>query len=68
MNKEPDIDAFIAINANVAGAMIGEISKRSQVEPYHIYSFDDGPESLSLLIQTKLDGVIVKSLVDRNAK
>jgi ribose transport system substrate-binding protein len=61
MNKEPDIDAFIAINANVAGAMIGEISKRSQVEPYHIYSFDDGPESLSLLMQGKLDGVIEQS-------
>lgn len=61
MNKEPDIEAFIAINANVAGAMIGEISKRSQVEPFHIYSFDDGPESLSLLMQGKLDGVIEQS-------
>lgn len=61
MNKEPDIDAFIAINANVAGAMIGEISKRSQVEPYHIYSFDDGSETLTLLEQGKLDGVIEQS-------
>lgn len=61
MNKEPDIDAFIAINANVVGAMIGEISKRSQVEPFHIFSFDDGPESLSLLMQGKLDGVIEQS-------
>lgn len=58
MNKEPNVEAFIAINANFAGAMIEEIGKRSQVEPYHIYSFDDGPESLSLLMQGKLDGVI----------
>ncbi|WP_404448535.1 substrate-binding domain-containing protein [Sutcliffiella horikoshii] len=58
MNKQPDVEAFIAINANFAGAMIEEIGKRSQVEPYHIYSFDDGPESLSLLMQGKLDGFI----------
>jgi ribose transport system substrate-binding protein len=61
MNKVPEIDAFIAVNANVAGAMIKEISKRSQVEPYYIYSFDDGPESLSLLTQGKLDGMIEQS-------
>jgi ribose transport system substrate-binding protein len=61
MNKEPEIDAFIAINANVVGAMIGEISKRSQVEPYHIYSFDDGAETLTLLAEGKLDGVIEQS-------
>jgi ribose transport system substrate-binding protein len=41
--------------------MIKEIGKRSQVEPYHIYSFDDGPESLTLLRQGKLDGMIEQS-------
>ena len=40
------MDAFIAVNANIVGAMIQEIGRRSQVEPYHIYTFDDGPESL----------------------
>lgn len=60
-NRHPDTDAFIAVNANMAGAMLGEISKRSQVEPYYIYTFDDGPESLTLLEQGKLDGVIEQS-------
>lgn len=61
LNKTPNADAFIAINANNTGAMIQEISKRSQIEPYFIYSFDDGPESLSLLRQRKLDGMIEQS-------
>jgi ribose transport system substrate-binding protein len=61
LNKAPDAKAFIAVNANVAGAMIKEIGKRSQVEPYYIYSFDDGPESLTLLRQGKLDGMIEQS-------
>ena len=61
MNQLPGVDAFIAVNAIHAGTMIQEISKRSQVEPYHIYSFDDGPESLSLLNEGKLDGMIEQS-------
>jgi len=61
LNQIPDVDAFIAINANIAGILIEEIGTRSQVEPYHIYSFDDGPESLSLLTQGKLDGLIQQS-------
>ncbi|MFX3675216.1 MAG: sugar ABC transporter substrate-binding protein [Paenisporosarcina sp.] len=61
MNQLPDVDAFIAVNAMHAGTMIQEISKRSQVAPYHIYSFDDGPESLSLLNDGKLDGMIEQS-------
>lgn len=61
LNRIPDADAFIAVNANMTGAMISEISKRYQVEPYYIYSFDDGPETTSLLEQGSLDGVIEQS-------
>jgi ribose transport system substrate-binding protein len=61
LNQLPKVDAFIAVNATNAGAMIQEIGRRSQVEPYYIYSFDDGPESLSLLMQGKLDGMIEQS-------
>lgn len=64
LNQLPDADAFIAVNANIAGVMIQEISKRYQIEPYHIYSFDDGPESMSLLMQGKLDGMIEQSPED----
>ncbi|WP_423408842.1 sugar ABC transporter substrate-binding protein [Heyndrickxia sp. MSNUG] len=61
LNKTPDADGFIAVNANIAGSMIQEISRRSQVEPFHIYTFDDAPDSLSLLMRGKLDGVIEQS-------
>ena len=58
MNETPQAKAFIAINANFAGPMIQEIRRRTQVEPYHIYTFDDGMESKVLLEQGLLDGVL----------
>lgn len=58
MNEVPDANAFIALNANVTGAMLQEIGRRSQIEPYYIYSFDDGADSLTLLQEGKIDGVI----------
>ncbi|THF73698.1 sugar ABC transporter substrate-binding protein [Cohnella fermenti] len=61
MNRLPDVDAFIAVNANIADAMVQEIGRRSQVAPYHIYSFDDSPDTMSLLREGKLDGIIEQS-------
>ncbi|SDN72366.1 ribose transport system substrate-binding protein [Psychrobacillus sp. OK028] len=58
MNEAPRATAFIAVNANYAGPMIQEIGRRTQVEPYHIYTFDDGVESTVLLEQGKLDGIL----------
>lgn len=45
----------------IAGAIVQEISKRYQVEPFYIYSFDEGPESLSLLRQGALNAIIQQS-------
>lgn len=64
MNKLPNVNAFIAINANIAGSMVQEIGRRSQVAPYHIYSFDDSSDAMSLLMQGKLDGIIKQSPED----
>lgn len=61
LNENPDVDALIAVNANFAGTMVQEIGRRSQVEPYYIYSFDDGADSLTLLQSHKLDGIIRQS-------
>ncbi|MBM7661777.1 ribose transport system substrate-binding protein [Bacillus mesophilus] len=61
LNINPSADAFITVNASFAGDMIEEIERRSNVEPYHIYSFDDHPVSLSLLKQGKIDGMIQQS-------
>ncbi|MFC4598715.1 substrate-binding domain-containing protein [Cohnella hongkongensis] len=61
MNRLPDVRAFVAVHANAAEAMIQEIGRRSRVEPYHIYTFDDSPDSLLLLKQGKLDGMFEQS-------
>ncbi|WP_391117687.1 substrate-binding domain-containing protein [Psychrobacillus sp. L3] len=58
MNEVPRASAFIVINANYAGPLIQEIGRRTKVEPYHIYTFDDGVESTVLLRQGKLDGIL----------
>lgn len=58
MNEAPRATGFIAVNANYAGPIIKEIGRRTQVEPYHIYTFDDGVESTTLLEQGKLDGIL----------
>lgn len=61
LNQHPNVEAFIALNANHVGPMMKEISRRAQLEPYHFYSFDDGSETASLLEQGKLDAVIQQS-------
>jgi ribose transport system substrate-binding protein len=61
LNRMPEVDAFIAVSADAVGAIIQEISRRYQVEPFYIYSFDDGSESLPLLKEGKLDGIIKQS-------
>ncbi|RUS42649.1 substrate-binding domain-containing protein [Cohnella sp. AR92] len=61
LNRIPDVDAFIAVNANITDAMVQEIGRRSQVAPYDIYSFDDSKDTLPLLKAGKLDGIIEQS-------
>lgn len=61
LNKWPDVDAIIAVNSDILSALVQEISKRSQVEPYYIYSFDDGQDSIALLQERKIDGLIEQS-------
>ncbi|OMF29813.1 sugar ABC transporter substrate-binding protein [Paenibacillus sp. FSL H8-0548] len=61
LNEVPDADAFIAVSANHAGSIIQEIGKRMQVDPFFIYSFDDSPETLTLMQQGKIDALIAQS-------
>ncbi|OWA34220.1 sugar ABC transporter substrate-binding protein [Saccharibacillus sp. O16] len=58
MNRFPDVNAFISVDANLTTAMVQEIGRRSQIEPYDLYSFDDNPGILQLLRQGKLDAVV----------
>ncbi|MEW9108327.1 MAG: sugar ABC transporter substrate-binding protein [Cytobacillus gottheilii] len=58
LNTYPDAKAFIALNGKMAGPMIQEISKRFQIKPMFLYTFDDGPELQPLLEEEKLDGIV----------
>jgi ribose transport system substrate-binding protein len=64
MNEHPGAKAFIAVTASHASAIIQEIGKRSRVEDYYIYSFDDSPDTLSLLRQGDIDALIAQSPAD----
>lgn len=61
LNRRPGADAFITVNAHITGAMLQEIGRRAQVDPFFIYTFDDGPDSWLLFEQGKLDGMIVQA-------
>ena len=61
LNNRTDAKAFIAVSAAHAGIIIQQIERRSRVEPYYIYSFDDNPETMTLLKQNKLDALITQS-------
>lgn len=61
LNHNPNLEAFIALNANHVGPMMKEISRRAQLEPYYFYSFDDGSETASLLGEGKLDAMVQQS-------
>jgi ribose transport system substrate-binding protein len=61
MNRSPEVQAFIAANANLTAAMVQEIGRRSRVQPYHIYSFDDSPDMQTLLREGLIDGIIEQS-------
>ena len=58
LNRAPDLKAFISVDSNMIGPMVDEIEMRYQVEPFYLYSFDDGAESLPLLEEGKIDGVV----------
>lgn len=61
LNDDPETKAIITTTALNASAIIQEIGKRTLVEPYFIYSFDDSPETLTLMQQGMIDALISQS-------
>lgn len=64
LNRDPSTKAYIAVSANHASVIIQEIKKRSRVKDYFIYSFDDSPDTLSLLEEGSIDALIAQSPAD----
>lgn len=61
LNKYPNVDAFIAVHAPFASHIVEEIERRTKLEYYHVYSFDEDSASSLLLEQGKLDAVVEQS-------
>lgn len=64
LNREPQTRAFIAVAASHAGVIVQKIEQRSRVKDYYLYSFDDSPDTTTLLKQGKIDAIIAQSPVD----
>lgn len=60
LNNHPEIEGFVAINSEVTSGMIQEISRRKQIEPLFIYSFDDHADIEGLFQQGKLDAIVAQ--------
>lgn len=58
MNQSPDVTAWILLDSDVTYFLTQEISRRTQVDPYLIYSFDEAQEANSLLQAGVIDGLI----------
>jgi len=61
LNEEPDTDAFIGVTSDSATAIVQEVEKRSSLENFHIYSFDDNPETLNYMRKGYIKATIMQS-------
>ncbi|PJK16267.1 sugar ABC transporter substrate-binding protein [Chryseomicrobium excrementi] len=58
LNQSPDATSWLVLDSKVAYFVTQEIKRRTQVDPYLIYSFDEAPEVRSLLQAGVIDGMI----------
>lgn len=61
LNQHPNVDAFIMLDIRQARVVMQEISSRTELEPFYLYSFDDGSDASALLTEGKLDAIIEQS-------
>ncbi|MFP3324185.1 substrate-binding domain-containing protein [Planococcus sp. SIMBA_160] len=61
LNQHPNVDAFILLDIRQARVVMQEISSRTELDPFYLYSFDDGSDASALLTEGKLDAIIEQS-------
>jgi ribose transport system substrate-binding protein len=61
LNKQPDTDAFIGVTSDSANAIVQEVEKRSSLDNFHIYSFDENPETLNYMRKGYIKATIMQS-------
>jgi ribose transport system substrate-binding protein len=68
LNEQPDTDAFIGVPSDSASAIVQEVEKRSSLDNFHIYSFDDNPETLSYMRKGYIKATIMQSPVEMGTR
>lgn len=58
LNQSPDATAWLVLDSKLTYFLTQEIRRRTQVDPYLIYSFDEAPEVRTLLQAGVIDGMI----------
>lgn len=61
LNEQPNTDAFIGVTSDSATAIVQEVEKRSSLDNFHIYSFDDNPETLDYMRKGHIKATIMQS-------
>lgn len=60
LNARPDTNAFIPVAHHNAGVIAREVGRRFRAADFHIYAFDENPETLQLLRDGLIRGVIAQ--------
>lgn len=58
LNQSPDATSWLVLDSKATYFVTQEIKRRTQVDPYLIYSFDEAPEVRTLLQAGVIDGII----------
>ncbi len=61
LNEEPDTEGFIGVTSDSANLIVQEVEKRSRLENFYIYSFDDNPETLAYMRKGYIRATIMQS-------
>lgn len=60
LNAHPDTKAILSVAYNNAEVVAREIRKRTRAEDFYLYAFDESPETLELLREGIINGLIIQ--------
>lgn len=60
LNAHPDTKAFLSVAYNNAEVIAREIGKRSRATDFYLYAFEENPDTVQLLQEGILNGLIVQ--------
>ncbi len=61
LNEQPDTEAFIGVTLDSATLIVQEVGKRSRLDNFYVYSFDDNPETLAYMRKGYIRATMMQS-------